>query len=218
MSDTAVPPGLPTDLPEHLRPAQDRIYEALAQLDPDAWHFDYRDPAVFAMRVWPGVAADTIIVTGLDHALGRRDVFGVGEVWTDAGTVERMVREIIALGEPALVQAVDQRNLLSLAEQTELTKILWEFTEPGSEWRALPSPAGVTITRGWPDESADTAFFASPDTAYAMRENSAGREVWGQRGTAQQIAAALKRLPAPGEPGAPDGTDHTPGRSDRWGD
>lgn len=218
MSTKPVPPGLPADLPDHLRPAQDMIYGAFAQLDPAVWHFAYQDPAVFAMRVWPGVAADTIIVTGLDHALARRDVFGVGQVWTGAGPVERMVGEIVALGEPELVHGIDQRSLLSLADQTELTKILWEFTAPGSDWRVLPSPAGVMLTRGWPDESADTAFFASPDTAYARREDGEGREVWGIRGTAAKVAGQLKRLPAPGEPSAPDGTDHTPGRSDRWGD
>lgn len=98
----------------------------------------------------------------------------------------------------------------------ELTEILMEVTAPDAGWRVVPSPAGVTLTRGWPDDSADTAIFVSPDTAYAHRENGHGREVWRVRGTARQVADALTELPAPGQPGAPDGSDHHPGRTERW--
>jgi hypothetical protein len=92
--------------------------------------------------------------------------------------------------------------------QDELTEILMQVTAPEAGWRVLPSPAGVTLTRGWTDDSADTVIFVSPDSAYALRENSNGQEVWRIRGTARQVADALAELPAPGQP---DGSDHRPG-------
>ena len=100
--------------------------------------------------------------------------------------------------------------------QDELTEILMELTAPGTGWRVVASPAGVTLTRGWPDDSADIAVIVSPDTAYAQRENGQGREVWSRRGTARQVADALAELPAPGQPGAPDESDHRPGPTGRW--
>ncbi len=64
----------------------------------------------------------------------------------------------------------------------------------------MPSPvaATVTLTRCWPDETADTVVVLSPDTTYAWRDDPRGREVERIRGSAERVIVAVRDWPAPG--------------------
>jgi hypothetical protein len=102
------------------------------------------------------------------------------------------------------------------ATQTPLVAALEVLFERDERWSSVPSPGGATLTRGWDDGTADTLLVLSPDTSYAWREDPQGREIIRIRGTAEQMIAAVCEWPAPGEPGAPDGSDHVPGPSGVW--
>jgi hypothetical protein len=83
-------------------------------------------------------------------------------------------------------------------------------------WQATSVSRPMIFTHGWDDESVDTLVISGARAAYAYRENPSGREVWKLGGTAAEVNAAMRALPTPGEPGAPDGSDHTPRPSGTW--
>lgn len=72
----------------------------------------------------------------------------------------------------------------------------WLFKED-DQWRPVPSPAGATIAlkRRGTNATADMVVM-SPDTSYAMRKNSAGRDVESVSGTADAVVSAVLRWPA----------------------
>ena len=111
-------------------------------------------------------------------------------------------------GEPNAAEQNDVR--------TSLVAALDALFERDEQWTSVPSPGGATLTRSWDDGTADTLVILSPDTAYAWRENANGREIIRLRGTAGKIIGAVSEWPAPGEPGAPDGSEHIPGPSGIW--
>jgi hypothetical protein len=101
MKDTLASPGLPAELPEHLRGANVRLRAALGLLDQSVWHFAIKQNVLVAVRPWRPVAIDTLGVVGPDVVVATRHlVDGPVPVWQSQGTVERMVRAIQALGPP----------------------------------------------------------------------------------------------------------------------
>ena len=83
--------------------------------------------------------------------------------------------------------------------KTQLVVALESLFERDDRWRPVPSPEGatVTLTRCWREETVDTVVLLSPDTTYAWREDSRGREVERIRGTAEQVIVAVRDWPAP---------------------
>jgi hypothetical protein len=101
-------------------------------------------------------------------------------------------------------------------EVEEFAAALESIVQGSDQWTVVASAGAVTLTRGWADGSVDTVVVAGPRAAYAFRENPGGREVWTIEGTVDAVAAAIRKLPAPLEPGAPGGFDHTPGPAGAW--
>ena len=100
-------------------------------------------------------------------------------------------------------------------EQTQLSDALNALLENDSQWRVVPSPGCVTVTRGWPDGSVDTLIILSPETAYGRRDDARERQVWAVKGTVEQIVAAARDVPPPLAPNAPTDPD-SPERTGFW--
>lgn len=83
-----------------------RIRHAFEPLDHATWHFDSRNGLLFALRRWPRIAVDTVVLMFTPEATYvRRDIsHGSDDIVTplaEQGPVEQMVTKILALGEPA---------------------------------------------------------------------------------------------------------------------
>jgi len=91
--------------------------------------------------------------------------------------------------------------------QSQLGDALQVLLESDDRWRVVPSPGCLTVTRGWPDGSVDTLIILSPETAYGRRDDSRERQVWAVKGSAEQIVAAARAVPAPFAPNAPCAPD-----------
>jgi hypothetical protein len=104
MKDTFAAPGLPAEIPEHLRWAEVRIWAALGSLDLSGWQFAVKQNVLIGVRPWPGAGVDTLGVVGPDVVVASRDLIDAGHVWGAQGTVERMVQEIIDLGPPKVLR------------------------------------------------------------------------------------------------------------------
>lgn len=87
--------------------------------------------------------------------------------------------------------------------EDQLVAAMETLLDGDDQWRVVPSPGCVTMTRGWPDGSVDTLMLLSPDSAYAVREDPQGEQPWSMRGTLQQIVGHARRLVAPVHPDAP---------------
>jgi hypothetical protein len=88
---------------------------------------------------------------------------------------------------------------------TPLADVLDTLVTEDDRWRVVPAHGVLTAVRGWPDGSTDTLAFLSPDTAYGRRDDANERPVWAAKGTAEQVAAAIRELNAP----IPDPADRT---------
>lgn len=86
--------------------------------------------------------------------------------------------------------------------EDRLVAALETLLDADDRWRVVPSPGCVTMTRGWPDGSVDTLVLLSPDSAYAVREDSQGRRPWSIRGKLDQIVDQARSLAAPDSPDA----------------
>lgn len=91
--------------------------------------------------------------------------------------------------------------------QTQLADVLDALVSEDDRWRVVPAHGFLTATRGWPDGSTDTLAIQSLDKAYGRREDARERQVWALRGTAEQVAGAIRRLPAPHSPDPEDRSD-----------
>lgn len=94
-------------------------------------------------------------------------------------------------------------DLPPLSPEDQLVAAMETLLDADDRWRVVPSPGCVTMTRGWPDGSVDTLVLLSPDSAYAVREDSQGRRPWSMRGTLELIVGHVRRLVAPDHPDAP---------------
>lgn len=201
MTDTQ-PGPLSGQWPARLRRTESRIRAALGRLGPD-WRVEIRENLVLATRRWPHVATDAVAVVSADLTIGLRDFDHAGPDWGRWAPVEHVVNAVRDLGD---------------AWAARLTTILTDLTDEDPRWQVISSPNGVQCVRGWEDESVDTLFISGPLAARLRREAPDGREVSSWNGSADHVIGVTRAMPAPSDPDAPDGTDHPPGRSDRWGD
>lgn len=91
--------------------------------------------------------------------------------------------------------------------QARLVNALVALLDYDDRWRVVPSPGCLTVTRAWPDGSADTLIILSPETAYGRREDARRRQVWSVRGTVERIVAAAVDLAPPFAVNAPNDRD-----------
>lgn len=72
-------------------------------------------------------------------------------------------------------------------------------------WNPLPSaPADVLVfVRPWPDGSVDTLIIRGQPEVSAERTNPIGHPVWRHRGTVTEVIDALRKVPEPESPAAP---------------
>lgn len=72
-------------------------------------------------------------------------------------------------------------------------------------WRPVPGAFGHVLIymRSWPDGSVDTLAVTGPAEVVAERTDANGCPVWRKLGALAEVIAALRTVPAPGEPGAP---------------
>jgi hypothetical protein len=72
------------------------------------------------------------------------------------------------------------------------------------DWHLLPGAPGMLIfIRAWPDDWVDTLAISGETEALAERTNPAGHPVWRHPGALTEVIAALRDLPAPDAPTAP---------------
>jgi hypothetical protein len=72
-------------------------------------------------------------------------------------------------------------------------------------WRPLPGAFGGVLIymRSWPDDTVETLAITGPAEVVAERTDPQGRPVWRELGPLTEVIAAVRAVPAPGQPGAP---------------